>query len=385
MAEWLCRGLQILGCRFDSDPGLQLLEMIEQITLTNFRNHAVSRIKIDGAKNIIITGLNGAGKTAILEAISLLSGERGLRGADIQTLARFDGDGGFSVFVTTSDENDICVSMNSGDSNRRAKINNENVPLSELSKNLRIVWLTPREDRIFMEGVSERRAFFDHLITSFEPSHIGHISHLNKLLSERGGVIKNGGDNNWLNAIDKQITAISVSIAAGRIRYAGEINYFFETGAVSVNGMLENMLLEKSATMVENAYFEYLQNNRNLIGDKMVIDGVHKSDFGVFNKLLKLPAQITSTGQQKSVLLDLILAHAKLIHIKTGARPIILLDEADSHLDIGAREKMFDALNKLESQVWATGLDIKTFENIPGSLFVTCQNGMISNIVRNGD
>ena len=357
-------------------------KMIEQITLTNFRNHTSSRIKIDGAKNIIITGLNGAGKTAILEALSLLTGERGFRVGDIQTLARFDGDGGFSVFATTLDDNDICVSLNNGDSNRRAKVNNENVPLLELSKMLRIVWLTPREDRIFMDSAADRRAFFDHLIASFEPSHVGHVSHMNKLLSERGGAIKNGGDKNWLDALDKQIAAISVSVAADRIRYAGEINYFFESGAVSVNGMLENMLLEMPATMVENAYFEYLQNNRDLVGDKMVIDGAHKSDFGVFNKLLNLPAQITSTGQQKSVLLDLILAHAKLIHVKTGAHPIILLDEADSHLDTNARTKIFNALNESDAQVWATGLDIKTFENIPNAVFVTCQNGTICNIVK---
>ena len=382
VAEWLCRGLQILGCRFDSDPGLQFKKMIKQITLTNFRNHACSRITIDGGKNIIIIGLNGAGKTAVLEAISLLSGERGLRGADIQTMARFDGDGGFSVFATTDDDSDICVFLSNEDSNRRAKIDNENVPLSELAKKSRIVWLTPHEDRIFIDSVSERRTFFDHLIASFEPSHIGRISRLNKLLSERAGVIKNGGDKNWLDAIDRQIAATSVSIAAGRIRYAGEINYFFENGAVSVNGMLEKFVLENTATMAENKYFEYLQNNRELTGDKMVIDGAHKSDFGVFNKKLNLPAYITSTGQQKSILIDLILAHAKLIHIKTGEQPLILLDEAAAHLDEMARIKLFADLNESDAQVWATGLDINIFKNIPNAVFVTCQNGKISNIVK---
>jgi len=142
------------------------------------------------------------------------------------------------------------------------------------------------------------------------------------------------------------------------------------------------MLLKNSATMVEKAYLEYLQNNRCLVGDKMVIDGTHKSDFGVFNKKLGLPAQITSTGQQKSILIDLILAHAKLIHIKTGAKPIILLDEAAAHLDENARVKLFSDLNELNAQVWATGLDINVFANIPGALFVTCQNGTISNIVK---
>ncbi len=356
-------------------------KMINQIILTNFRNHKISRIKIDGAKNIIITGLNGAGKTAVLEALSLLCGERGLRGADIQAMARFDGDGGFSVFATTNDDSDICVFLNSGDTNRHAKIDNENVALSELAKKLRIVWLTPKEDRIFMETASDRRAFFDRLSASFEPSHMGRISRLSKLMSERAGAIKNGADNNWLDALDKQIAATSVSIAAMRIRYAAEINYFFENGAVSVNGFVEKLVLENTANIAEQKYFEYLQNNRELTGDKMVIDGVHKSDFGVFNKKLNLPAQITSTGQQKAILIDLILAHAKLIHIKTGAKPLILLDEAVAHLDSGARARLFSDLNESDAQVWATGLDTNMFAGVPNALFVTCVDGTISNIV----
>ena len=359
-------------------------KMIKQITLTDFRNHKCSRITIGDAKNIIITGSNGAGKTAILEALSLLSGERGLRGVDIQTMARFDGTGGFSVFATNDCDSDICVFLNQNDSNRHAKIDNENVPLAELAKISRIVWLTPREDRIFVESASERRAFFDHLIASFDTSHIGRTSRLNKLLSERAGALKNHADKNWIDALDTQIASGAISVAAARVRYAGEINYFFESGAVSVNGMIEKLLLENTATIAEQKYFEYLQNNRELIGEKMVIDGAHKSDFGLFNKKLNLPAYITSTGQQKSILIDLILAHAKLIHIKTGSKPIILLDEAAAHLDEMARIKLFADLNESDAQVWATGLDINIFKNIPNALFVTCQNGEISNIVGAG-
>ena len=356
--------------------------MINQITLTDFRNHTSSRIKIDGAKNVIITGLNGAGKTAILEAVSLLCGERGLRGADIQTLARFDGNGGFSVFATLDDESDVSVFLNNGDSNRHAKIDNENATLSELAKRLRIVWLTPKEDRIFMESAADRRAFFDRLASSFEPSHVGRVARLSKLMSERAGAIKNNADKNWLDAIDKQIASTSISVAATRIQYASEINYFFESGAVSVNGMVEKMILESTATIAENKYFEYLQNNRELTGDKMVIDGVHKSDFGVFNKKLNLPANITSTGQQKSILIDLILAHAKLIHVKTNNEPLILLDEAAAHLDDNARKKLFSDLNASNAQVWATGLDANIFRDIPNTIFVTCVDGTISNIVK---
>ena len=382
VAEWLCRGLQILGCRFDSDPGLHFqIKMINQITITDFRNHTSTRIKIGDAKNIIITGLNGAGKTAILEAISLLSGERGLRGVETKTMARFNGNGGFSVFATTADESDVCVFLNPNETNRHAKIDNENVALSELAKKLRIVWLTPREDRIFVESASDRRAFFDHLVASFEPSHIGRITRLNKLLSERAGALKSNADKNWLDAIDKQIAGTAIAIGADRIRYASEINYFFEIGAVSVDGMIERLIVENTVAAAEQKYFEYLQNNRVLIGDKMTIDGAHKSDFGVFNNVLNLPANITSTGQQKSILIDLILAHAKLIHIKTGQKPLILLDEAAAHLDDNARKKLFMELNDADAQVWATGLDKNIFQNVPNALFVTCQDGQISNIV----
>ena len=355
--------------------------MINQITITNFRNHICSRIRTDGCKNVVITGLNGAGKTAILEAVSLLSGDRGLRGADIQNLSRFNGDGGFSVFATTSDDTDICVFLNSGESNRHAKIDNENTPLSDLAKHLRIVWLTPKEDRIFVESASDRRAFFDRLAASFEPAHIGRITRLNKLMSERSGAIKSGADDKWLDAVDKQIASTGIAIAAERIRYASELNYFFENGAVSVDGMVERLVLENTILNAENIYFEYLKNNRDLIGDKMVIDGVHKSDFGVFNKKLNLPVYITSTGQQKSILIDLILAHTKLIHIRTHQSVLILLDEAIAHLDEKARAKLFQDLNDSDAQVWATGLDENMFKNIPNAVFVTCQDGKISNIV----
>ena len=185
--------------------------------------------------------------------------------------------------------------------------------------------------------------------------------------------------------IDEQIAATAVAIGAGRIQYASEINYFFENGAVSVDGMIERLILENTTIMAEKKYFEYLRQNRVLIGDKMVIDGVHKSDFGVFNKKLNLPATITSTGQQKSILIDLILAHAKLIRIKTGQRPLILLDEAAAHLDKKACEKMFRDLNESDAQVWATGIDENIFQNVPAAVFVTCQNGGISNIVISGE
>ncbi len=358
------------------------LRMIDCLSLTDFRNHKMCRVATHGRHNVIIIGPNGAGKTAILEAVSMLAGERGMRGAQMGDIARFDGNGGFSAFAQLNDATEIAISFANGDTNRRAKIDGENSPLTELAKHIRVVWLTPREDRLFIDSASDRRAFFDRLACSFDGAHSGRVAKLSKLLSERAYALKSGADVYWLNALDEQIAGVAIAVAVARIQYAGEINYFLKRCAVSVSGWIEKMLIDgNSAGDAERAYLEYLKNNRILIGDKMVLDGAHKSDFAVFNNELNLPAHLTSTGQQKTVLIDLILAHAKLVHTKTGRRVIILLDEAVAHLDENARTQMFTELGESDAQVWATGLDARIFQNVPDAVFVTCQNGEINNIV----
>lgn len=356
--------------------------MIKSISLIDFRNHTACRINTFGRHNIIITGSNGAGKTAILEAISMLSGDRGMRGASMSDIARFDGNGGFGIFATTNTDTDLSVYFNQNDSNRRAKIDGENSALSELAQHLSVVWITPKEDRLFVESSSDRRTFFDRLTTSFDALHAGRTAKLSKLLSERAYALKTGADSHWLDALDTQIAGTAVAVSVARIQYAGELNYFLKKCAISVSGILEQMLIDgASAGDAERKYMEYLRENRCLVGDKMVLDGSHKSDFGVFNKELNLPAHLTSTGQQKTVLIDLILAHAKLVNTKTGKQILILLDEAAAHLDETAREKLFNELTDTNAQVWATGLDAEIFKNVPDAVFVTCHNGQINNIV----
>lgn len=355
--------------------------MIKTLCLTDFRNHNLCRIDTAGHRNVIITGPNGAGKTAVIEAVSMLSGDRGLRGAPMTEIARFTGTGGFSVHANLLDDTDVCVYFNSGDTNRRARIDSDAATLGDLARHLRMVWITPREDRLFVDSASERRAFFDRLATSFDASHGGRVARLSKLLSERGFALKNGRDGRWVDALDAQIAGVAVSIATGRVQYAGQLNYFLENCAVSVTGLVESQLLNQTAAAVERNYSEYLHAHRDLVGDKMVLDGPHKSDFGVFNHTLNLPANLTSTGQQKSALLDLILAHAKLIHAKTSHRPIILLDEAAAHLDAAARARLFAALGAADAQVWATGLDASVFRDVPDAVFVACHNGEINNIL----
>ncbi len=311
----------------------------------------------------------------------MLSGERGLRGAAMTDVARFDGAGGFSVFAALNDDTEISVTYNSGDANRRARIDGTVATLSDLATHLRIVWVTPREDRLFVDSASERRSFFDRLASSFDSAHAGRVGRLSKLLSERAFALKNGRDARWVDALDTQIAATATAVAAARIQYAGELNYFLKNCAVSVTGILEKMIIDFGAADAERRYLEYLMENRELSGDKMLLDGPHKSDFGVFNRELNLPANLTSTGQQKTALLNLILAHARLIHTKTGHRPLILLDEAAAHLDGDARARLFRELGDADAQVWATGLDMGVFSDVPDAAFVACADGEINNIL----
>ena len=357
-------------------------KMIDCLTLTDFRNHKTSRINTHGAKNIVIIGENGAGKTAILEAISMLSGDRGMRGADMSDIARFGGTGGFSIFGEIANGDSISVYFNRGDNNRHAKINDENAALNELGKNIRIVWISPREDRLFVDNIADRRAFFDRLASNFDPSHIGRGARFSKLLSERAGALKSGADAHWLDALDDQLAGVAVAVASARVQYAGELNFFLEKFSVSVDGIIEQMIIDgMPAAAAEREYRKYLSENRELIGDKMVLDGPHKSDFGMFNNELNLPVKLTSTGQQKNALFDLILAHTDLLHTKTKQTCIVLLDEAAAHLDTGMRAKIFKKLNDTHTQVWATGLDADAFVDVPSAVFVTCKDGEISSII----
>ena len=356
--------------------------MIESLTLTDFRNHKASRVETHGARNIIIIGENGAGKTAILEALSMLAGDRGMRNADMTDIARFDGNGGFSAFGETDAGDSVCVYFNRGDNNRHAKINDENSTLNELGRLLRIVWISPREDRLFVDSAADRRAFFDRLASNFDSSHSGRTAKLSKILTERAFALKSGADSMWLDALDDQLAATAVAVAATRVQYAGEVNYFLRSFSVSVDGILEKMLISGApAAAAEREYRNYLAQNRELVGDKMVLDGPHKSDFGMFNNELNLPVRLTSTGQQKSALFDLILAHTNLLHTKTNRDCIVLFDEAAAHMDTVARAKVFGNLNKTHTQVWATGLDKDSFTDVPGAIIVTCHNGEIRSIL----
>ena len=380
--------------------------MITSLTLTDFRNHAASRIKTDGARNIVITGPNGSGKTSILEAISIMSPGTGLRGASPQDMIRLamaggpvprsprgpqaiedcmgwaKGEGGFGVVAELEDNTEISVAFNISDTYRKIRIDGDSTALSDLSRHLRLVWITPREDRLFADAAADRRAFFDRLVSGFDAAHSGRTARLAKLLSERAFAIKNNANDKWLTPIESQIAATAVSVAAARVLYAGEINYFLSNGAaiyaVSMSGMLEEKLAAgQSAAEAEREYAAYLSQNRELVADKMTILGPHRTDFGMFNERVGMPVAFTSTGQQKAAILALVCAHAKLVRARTGASPVILLDEVAAHLDADARAAFFGELGFADAQIWITGLERSAFEDLEDAKFIGCESGRV--------
>lgn len=344
--------------------------MITRLTLTNFRSHNTFRLDTEG-KNVVITGNNGSGKTNVLESVSLLNGGTGLRHALSGDLARFGTDN-YGVAAELSNGTDISVYWNTIFGHRKAKVNGDAVALSELSKHICIVWITPAEDQLFLTRPHHRRAFLDNLVTGFDARHTGRTARLAKLLSERAFAIKTGRDNNWLDLIDTNITETASAVADARTRYAAELNHFFDCGEMSLSGILESKIINgEKAGDFENTYRNYLFENRTLSGDKMTIDGPHKSDFSVLNKTLGLTADKTSSGQQKLLLNRLVIANAKLLYAKNPETPLlILLDEADSHLDKNARQELFGALSKTNAQIWMTGTDSAIFSAVPNSVSI---------------
>jgi len=371
--------------------------MIQTLTLTDFRNHTFTRVRTDGALAVVLTGPNGGGKTSLLEALSLLSGNGGLRGATPAEIARMDGGAahppqskdcvgtpaaGWAVMAELSNDSEISITWTAAENKKKARINNDAVSLSKLIDALRMVWLTPREDRVFIDAASERRAFFDRLVSGFTPHHAGHVFRLAKLLSERGFALKSGAGDQWLAPIEHQIADIAIRVARARDDFVDRINGLLRpvNYVLSVNGMVEDAVASGTdPAALAREYAEYLARNRALVADKMSIDGPHRADFSMFDSALNRPVAQTSTGQQKAALLRLVIAHAKLLRENFGGPTLVLLDEVAAHLDANARKTLFTELADAGAQVWMTGLDAAAFSDVADAKFIHCENGEICN------
>jgi DNA replication and repair protein RecF len=355
---------------------------IHRLTLTHFRNYRVAGLQARGDL-IVLVGPNGAGKTNCLEAISFLAPGRGLRRATLEDVADNQGDGSWAVSAEVEGALGLAtlgtgIDPPRGDTStsRRCRIDREPVTsAAAFGDHLRMVWLTPAMDGLFMGAASERRRFFDRLVLAIDSEHASRVSALERSLRSRNRLLEvRNYDDHWCDAIERETAELAVAVAATRgqtavklaamLRARGQASAF-PSAEIALDGWMENALLGEPATAVEDRYRALLRDNRMRdAAAGRTLDGPHLTDLQVIYAPKQMPARDASTGEQKALLIGLILAHAALVAEMTGIIPLLLLDEVVAHLDPGRRVALFDELTKLGAQVWLTGADPAAFGDI---------------------
>jgi DNA replication and repair protein RecF len=333
---------------------------LTRLSLTNFRNHN-DLILTPGSGFVVLTGENGAGKTNILEAISLLSPGRGLRGAALSDMARQSGPGGFGIAAQLGDV-DLATGTHPGAPDRRiVKINGAQGAATGLSEWLSLIWITPAMDRLFMEGASERRRFLDRLVLALDPTHAGHASRYEAAMRQRNRLLNSDmpADPDWVSAVEAQMVTHGAALATARHHL---VLTLAEQLTKTDEGPFARAGLALDGWQWTGDFAQQLMVGRardSAAGRTLV--GPHRSDLAVTHIGKNQPAARCSTGEQKALLMGIILAHADLVETARGHRPLLLLDEVAAHLDPLRREALYDRLRPSGGQVWMTGTEAAPF------------------------
>ncbi|SFN80202.1 DNA replication and repair protein RecF [Mesorhizobium sp. NFR06] len=369
---------------------------ISKLTLTNFRNYATLALELaPGA--VVLSGDNGAGKTNLLEAISLLTPGRGLRRAPYADVAREGGDGGFALHARIEGPQgqvEIGTGISGGDAagegGRKVRINGAPArSAEEMLEWLRVVWLTPAMDGLFPGPAADRRRFVDRLVLAIDPGHGQRALDYEKAMRGRNRLLTEGSrDGAWFDAIETQMAETGVAIAAARAELVRLLSAMidrlpgsgpFPQADISLAGDLESALGNAPAVDVEERYRAALANGRER--DRAAgrtLDGPHRSDLVVRHRPKSMPAELCSTGEQKALLVGIVLSHARLTGEMSGLTPILLLDEIAAHLDAGRRAALFSILEELNCQAFMTGTDAALFSSLAGrALFLTVDHGRV--------
>ncbi len=344
------------------------MEYISNLTLSHFRSHKISKLSLDG-RPVVVFGKNGTGKTNILEAISLFSPGRGLRRATAEDITRNPEAIGWKIEGKVKNkisEYEVVISSENGES-RRLFLDGKKASIMKLSQILRIVWLVPSMDRIWVDGSSGRRQFLDRLTLTYFPKH-GEISLLyEKAMRERNRLLKEKVyDDHWYNALEIEMAKSAVSIQKARIE---AIKHLSEAQN-NLTGKFPKALLllidpgQKIITNEEEA-IQVLRSSRTtdfMLGRTSV--GPHKSDLqAIYEDKLTL-AKDCSTGEQKAILISIILANAKSLAKISDVSPIVLLDEVSAHLDKNSQAALYDEICGLGVQAWMTGTGPELFSEL---------------------
>jgi DNA replication and repair protein RecF len=371
---------------------------ILRLSLTHFRNYRAATLETR-SDIVVLVGPNGAGKTNCLEAISLLSPGRGLRRAAREEIADHGGDGSWAVSAEVEGAlglatlgTGIDAPGNDAASNgRRCRIDREPAgSAAAFGDHLRMAWLTPSMDGLFTGPASERRRFLDRLVLAIDSDHSGRVSALERSLRSRNRLLEmRSTDDHWYDAVERETAELAVAVAAMRAQTVTRLSAALETrGAASafpsakvgLDGWMENALLTEPATAVEDRYREILRASRSRdAAAGRTLDGPHLTDLEVIYAPKDMPAKDASTGEQKALLIGLVLAHAGLVAEMTGIIPLLLLDEVVAHLDPDRRRALFVELSTLGAQVWMSGADPATFANVgDGSETFDVEQGRIT-------
>lgn len=363
---------------------------VERLTLTAFRSYPALDLALT-PEPVVLTGPNGSGKTNVLEAVSLLAPGQGLRQAPLPDLARSGGDGGWSVSARVHTAigpvtigTGQAADAGNGDraSGRLVRIDGESKSGSgALGDYVEMVWVTPATDGLFTGPASERRRFLDRLIVCFDSSHRTRAGRFERAMAQRNRLLSDGVTRGaQLDGLELVMAEMGVAMAAARAeavaalaavidaRRARDPESPFPWSGVGLEGAIDRDLAVRAAVDVEDAYARLLRDVRER--DRAAgraLDGPHRSDLAVTHGPKATAARHASTGEQKALLMGLLLAHAELVAARRdGMAPLLLLDEVTAHLDADRRAALFDELLRLGTQAWMTGTDNQSFASLAG-------------------
>ncbi|WP_426239306.1 DNA replication/repair protein RecF [Pararhizobium sp. DWP1-1-3] len=367
---------------------------LSRLKLSDFRNYAGLSLDLD-TRHVVLTGENGAGKTNLMEAVSFLSPGRGLRRAAYADVARVGAETGFSVFAELEGM-DGPVEIGTGTAGaeegqtRRLRLNGTTVKtVDELLDHLRVLWLTPAMDGLFTGGSGDRRRFLDRLVLSLDPEHGRRATDYERAMRSRNKLLSEGRpDPVWLTGLERQMAELGISMALARQEMlgllAGLVDRNHEGGVfpaadLALSGFLDGEW-HRPAFDLEEQYLEMMRVGRYRdAAAGRTLDGPHRSDLLIRHRAKNMEAARCSTGEQKALLVGLILAHARLVGNMTGHAPVLLLDEIAAHLDEGRRAALFDLVDDLGGQAFMTGTDQSMFSALGDrARYLTVANGTVS-------
>ncbi|MGH6804933.1 MAG: DNA replication/repair protein RecF [Methyloceanibacter sp.] len=354
---------------------------VRALKLTDFRNYARAELKLD-ARPVVLIGDNGSGKTNLLEAVSLLGPGQGLRGRPYSELCRKEGAGGFAVaaeVVSRQDEVEIGTGLAAGSreesGSRTVRIAGKEMSAGALSEHVKLVWLIPAMDGLFTGPASERRRFLDRLVLAVDPKMRTPLGRYDRAMRQRNRLFQmREGSRALFEGLEEQMAEAGTAIAAARLdaiaRLIGLIDRMraargegpFPWAAIVLVGRLEETLSRRPATEVEDEFRALLEQDRERDrAAARALEGPHLSDLIVTHGPKNTPAPLCSSGEQKALLIGLILAKAELIKELEGVSPLVLLDEVAAHLDQARRAALFGEILSLGAQAWMTGTDRELF------------------------